>query len=216
MKAFKFLLPVLLLSLTFGSLASANEASLPEGRQGPRLPVIYIAEAFSMEVDELRTALIAGDSLEEIASDNGVSAEVLAEVQAHLEVRGEVQTPESFLLVKFLKNPANREILADLLGVSTEDLKASFEAGVSIGTYVEEHGWTMEDLLAKLKEIRKETGGDQDRPSRPDHPIRPNRDLDGDGILNVDEADTDGDGTKDDLDDDDDGDGILDTDETSA
>lgn len=164
MKALRFLLPVLLLSLTFGSLASANEASLPEGRQGPRLPVIYIAEAFSMEVDELRAALIAGDTLEEIAADNGVSAEVLAEVQAHLEVRGEVQTPDVFLLARFLKDPDNRVILADLLGVTVEDLKAAFEAGVSIETYIEEHGWTMSDLLAKLKEIRKETGDNQNRP----------------------------------------------------
>lgn len=126
----KQLLGGLTLSLLLVPLASAHNHSEGGERQGP--PLDRIAEVLEISEDELQDLLEDGAKIRDLLEDAGIEKEDFKPGRHH-------RLPEEA-----------KEQIADLLGMTTDEVKAAREAGTDIRQMVQDAG--LEDEVRSIIE----------------------------------------------------------------
>ena len=144
----------------------------PRGRhRGPRAGAF--AEAIGVEADELRTALMDGQTIAEVAAANGVDIDsVIADLVAEAQARADERDAADFdadQLTEKLTSVVNGEVdfsergprgpkgprgaseaVAALLGLEGEEIRDALRAGSTLAEVAAEQGVELDELVSTI------------------------------------------------------------------
>ena len=143
-----------------------------DGRRGPR-PLMRMAEAIGIESEDLREALESGQTLAEIAEENGADIDqIIEDMVAEVAARAEEQGHDDFdaeRLSERLTELANRSIdpsdrrpgpghrprgaseaVEELLGLEGDEIRDALRGGQTLAEIAEEQGVSLDELVSTI------------------------------------------------------------------